>query len=109
MDLIENIYEECSIIIRVNGPIKANKGIRQDDPLNPLLINNIIDEIIEEVKTGKEYKLGERKVKIICYVDDMTLVAESEDELQKLLMIMMILSCRRYNVKILTEKTKCQL
>lgn len=61
-------------------------GIRQGDSLSPCQFNIIMDQIIRgvnEVKAG--YKMGNRSLRILCYADDAVLVAENEDDLQRLL------------------------
>ena len=44
-----------------------------------------MDELIIQVRKLKGYKIGDRKIKTLCYADDAVLIAESEDELQRLL------------------------
>jgi len=46
--------------------------------------NLIIDEIIRQVRR-KGYQIGDRKIKLLYYADDAVLMAEKEDDLQKLL------------------------
>lgn len=65
--------------------IPVDKGIRQGDSLSPLLFNIIMDEIIKQVRHLKGYKMGNRNITILCYADDAVLVAENEDDLQRLL------------------------
>ena len=85
---IENIYQANTIQARIIGKltqkIEVNNGIRQGDSLSPLLFN-IMDELIIQVRKLKGYKMGDREIKILCYADDVVLIAESEDELQRLL------------------------
>ena len=86
---IENIYVANEIQAKVNGKltekISSNSGIRQGDSLSPLLFNIIMDEIIKQVRKHKGYKMGDREIKILCYADDAVLIAEDEDDLQRLL------------------------
>ena len=70
---IENIYQAHTIQARING-----------DSLSPLLFNIIMDELIIQVRKLKGYKMGDREIKTLCYADDAVLIAESEDELQRL-------------------------
>ena len=45
-----------------------------------------MDEIITEVKkVEREYRMGDKEIKAICYADDVVLISESEDNLQRLL------------------------
>ncbi|KAI4492190.1 hypothetical protein M0802_009996 [Mischocyttarus mexicanus] len=52
------------------------------------------------------YKIGNKDFNILCYVDDAVLIANSEDNLKKLLHKFNITS-KKYNMIILAEKTKC--
>lgn len=106
---IENIYKN-KIQAKVNGKlttqITVNNGIRQGDSLSPLLFNIVMDELIKEVKKGKGYKLRDSEITVLCYADDAVLVAEREDELQRLLNIFNITG-KKFNMIISSEKTKC--
>ena len=62
----------------------VSNGIRQGDSFSPLLFNTVMDEIIKQVRKLKGYKMGNKEIKILCYVDDAVLVAESKYDLQSL-------------------------
>ncbi|XP_045461751.1 uncharacterized protein LOC123671811 [Harmonia axyridis] len=65
-----------------------------------------MDDIIEELKkTTRDYRLTTGKIKIICYADDAVIVAESEDDLQRLLFKFYI-KAKTLNMEISTAKTK---
>ena len=85
---MENIYMENLIQAKIKGeltnPILAGNGIRQGDSLSPLLFNIIMDEIIKKVSKLRGYKMREKKINILC-ADNAVLVAENEDDLQRLL------------------------
>lgn len=64
-------------------PISAD--IEQRDSLSPLLFNLIINKITQKVKnSGHEYKLSTGALKMVCYADDVVLLSENEDDLQRL-------------------------
>ncbi|XP_044749727.1 uncharacterized protein LOC123310328 [Coccinella septempunctata] len=44
-----------------------------------------MDEIIKRVRRGIGYRMGNREIQILCYEDDAVIMAESEDDLQRLL------------------------
>lgn len=85
--------------------IPTPTGIRQGDSLSPQLFNMIMDDIIEELKTTKGYKLTTGEIKIICYADDAVIMAESEDDLQRLL-FKFHTKAKKLNMEISTPKTK---
>jgi hypothetical protein len=49
--------------------------------------------------------MGNKEINIICYADDAVLIADSKDNLQRLLHQFM-LSCQTHNIKISISKTK---
>ena len=82
-------------------------GIRQGDSLSPTLFNIIVDEIITEVeKVERGYQMGDKKIKAICYADDVVLISESEDGLQRLL-YKIEQTASTFNMLISTSKTQC--
>jgi Reverse transcriptase (RNA-dependent DNA polymerase) len=84
----------------------VGRGIRQGDSLSPLLFNLIMDEIILQVKNlNRGYRMGEEIISIVCYADDAILIAESEDDLQRLLYQFNI-TARKFNMIISPNKTK---
>ena len=106
---IENIYQANTIQARINGEltqkIEVNNGIRQGDSLSPLLFNIIMDELIIQVRKLKGYKMGDREIKILCYADDAVLIAESEDELQRLLH-QFNTTAKKFKINISVTKTR---
>ena len=56
----------------------------QGDSLSPLLFNIVMNEIIKYLKGLQGYPLGDENVNMVCYADDATLVADNEDDLQRL-------------------------
>lgn len=86
--------------------IPAGNGIRQGDSLSPLLFNVIMDELIRRVHTMRSYRMGDKEINIICYADDAALVAESEDDLQRLLH-QLNRTAKSFNMIIADTKTKC--
>ena len=65
----------------------------------------VMDEILKQVHKLKGYKMGSKEVKILCYADDAVLVAESEDDLQRLL-YQFNKAAKKLNMVISTAKTK---
>lgn len=55
-------------------------GIRQGESLGPTLFNLIVDKVIYSVKkVNAGYKMGDQRIQILWYADDILLPAESED------------------------------
>ena len=61
-------------------------GVRQGCVLSPLLFDLFIDAMAREVKAlGLGVDCGGRKVAILLYADDIVLLADSQEDLQKML------------------------
>jgi len=63
------------------------------------------DEVMKEEKdAGRGYRMGDKKVKIVCYVyDDAVIIPEDEDNLQRLLHRFELI-LEEYNVSISVQK-----
>ncbi|KAK9881036.1 hypothetical protein WA026_014379 [Henosepilachna vigintioctopunctata] len=92
VETIKDIYSQNNIQLHVNGKLTQKipiyEGIRQGDSLGPLLLNIVMDEIITEVETCRGYKLGDKKLNILCYGGNAVLFAEKENDLQRNLEIL---------------------
>ena len=64
-----------------------------------------MNEIIKNLRDLQGYPLGDENVNIICYADDATLIADNEDDLQRLLNRFSY-SCTKFDLKISSKKTK---
>ena len=68
---------------------QIGKGLRQGSMLSPCLFNFYAEYIMRNYgleKTQAGIKIGRRTINNLRYADDTTLMAESEEELQSLLM-----------------------
>ncbi|XP_019755972.1 uncharacterized protein LOC109534668 [Dendroctonus ponderosae] len=65
-----------------------------------------MEEFVRSVRGLKGYKIGGAKIKIVCYADETALIAESEDDLQRLLHLFN-LKAKSLNMEISPTKTKC--
>lgn len=89
--------------------IKVLAGIRQGDSLSPCLFNIIMNQIIRGVnKIEAGYTMRERSLIILCYTDDVILIAENEDDLQRLLNRFKT-TAERFNMFISHKKTKAMV
>lgn len=55
-------------------------------PSKPKLFNLIMDEIIKSVKNMCGYKMGKKNFNILYFADDAILIADNEDDLQRLVL-----------------------
>jgi hypothetical protein len=103
------MYSGNLAMIKVCGetshPIPVNQGIRQGDSLSPLLFNIIMNQLIKSVSSNKGFKMGDSKIKIICYADVAVLLSYNEDDLQRML-FNSDKTAKNFNMKIPNEETK---
>uniref|UniRef100_A0A2S2Q7J7 Retrovirus-related Pol polyprotein from type-1 retrotransposable element R2 n=1 Tax=Sipha flava TaxID=143950 RepID=A0A2S2Q7J7_9HEMI len=87
VDYIAHIYDQASTFIQVgkqcSRPLKVSKGVRQGDPLSPLLFNLVIDLGLEALPEDVGFQVGEARVNALAFADDVVLVAETPAGLQK--------------------------
>ena len=85
---VRSKYVNCEACVRVLGGksdwFKVEQGVRQGCVMSPWLFNLYMDHILKEEKGrfsgGK--KLEERKVEFFLFADDLTLVAEKEEDVE---------------------------
>ena len=90
--LLRNLYAGHEATVRTGHGthwFQIGKGVRQGCILSPCLFNFYADYImrnagLEEAQAG--IKIAGRNINNLRYTDDTTLMAESEEELQSLLM-----------------------
>lgn len=87
---LRSLYAQSLYSVRVNGHmsewIEATCGLKQGCLLSPLLFNLYINDLVSVIEdTGCGVDLGEEKVAILLYADDVALLAETEGDLQVML------------------------
>lgn len=110
INLTYDINTQCKTKIRAGHmttkDIEINTGIRQGDSLSPFIFNLIMDKIIENLPKTAGFKMGGTFFHAVCYADDAVLIADSEENLQRLLHSFNT-QAKELNMVINTEKTKC--
>ena len=89
--------------------VKSERGLRQGCTLSPLLFSLYLEEFTRRVKgTGLGIKIGEDLLTLLLFADDIILVAESPEDLQKLLKEVEVFS-KDVKMKFSTEKSKIMI
>ena len=91
---LRNLYAGQETTVRTNqtwnnGWFQIGKGARQDCILSPCLFNLYTEHIMQNARLGElqaGIKVIGRNINNLCYADDTTLMAESEEQLKSLLM-----------------------
>lgn len=83
-DNYTNIFTTLTAAGRTSRPIDINRGVKQGDPLSPILFNMVVDEFLCALK-AREAGLSINGVRIpaLAYADDMVLLAETGRDMQK--------------------------
>ena len=108
--MIKKIYSNSKCCINLRGHFTdwfpINYGVMQGDILSPTIFNMYINNLVVEVdRLNKGVPIGDRKVGILAYADDIVLIAENENDLQS--MLSQICDwCRRWHMAINCNKTK---
>ena len=91
--LLRNLYAGQKATVRTGhgttGWLQIGKGVRQACILSPCLFNLYAEYIMQNAgldKAQAEIKIAGRNINNLRYADDTTLLEESKEELQSLLM-----------------------
>ena len=86
----------------------CKQGVRQGDPLSPILFNIFINDIFKKLKDAQCDPVtlnGEDHINALAYADDIVLLSTSSEGLQKALDTIQ-LYCTKWGLKINNTKTK---
>src|SRR6218665_3933650 len=88
--LLTKLYGKQQARVRVAGGLsnesRVKKGVRHGFVISPYLFNIMAEVVMREVMGGWEggVHIGGRRLTNLRYADDIVLLAESEEELQKI-------------------------
>ena len=93
LTVIKSIYNDVQYCVRLNGIdtnwFRVTNGLKQGCMLSPLLFNMFVNNLVETIKgLGIGVDIGQEKVSILMYADDLVLLAENENDLQLLLNVL---------------------
>lgn len=108
---IKSIYASSSSCIRLNNKttdwFECRTGVKQGCNLSPTLFSIFANDLVAEVNNlGLGIDVGDRKLSMLLYADDIVLMADGEDKLQSMLDTLGDW-CKRWRVLINTNKSKC--
>lgn len=92
LDTLKGMYRQVQMQVRVDGkvgePFEATCGVRQGDPLSPLLFGLLIDrfeQFLRQRLPNAGVQLGMQVLQLLLYADDVVLMTHSPSELQLML------------------------
>jgi hypothetical protein len=106
---IASIYNDNQSCVKVNNHytpwFNVTFGVRQGDVLSPTLFSLYINDFSQAIQeSGVGVEVGESRLGVLLYADDICLIAETEEDLQILLDIADVW-CRQWRMQISVEKT----
>ena len=110
--LLQSLYWNQSACMRVKGECSdytnIERGVRQGCVMSPDLFNYYSELILREIKNEKGVRIGGHNITNIRYADDTVLLAESAEDLQRLLDIV-VTESERKGLSLNCKKTECMV
>ncbi len=89
IDIIKQLHTNIKARIvtdKMENFFTVKRGVKQGDPLSPLLFNCALQEIFRTINCeGKGININGENLRNLRFADDVTLIAKNEDELIELL------------------------
>ena len=90
LQAIFSLYNNVQSCVRINGNLTdwfdVKCGLKQGCVLSPLLFNIFINDLVDDVKKlNVGINIGNDKVCVLLYADDVVFLTENENDLQKVL------------------------
>ena len=110
LSALKAIYHDVQCSVRLNGVytewFQVTGGLKQGCLLSPLLFNLYVNDLIGEINSLEEgIEIGDERLNLLLYADDIVLVAPSEAGLQSMLTCLNTW-CNKWRLKINVDKTK---
>ena len=107
---IKSLYDNVLCSVRVNGAhtewFDVELGVKQGCILSPTLFSIFINDLAVEIKElGLGVDIGQIKLSILLFADDIALIADSPEALQTMLNTLSEW-CKKWRLSINVEKTK---
>ena len=92
LDVVKDIYTDSTTRVKIGKAqtdvVACRRGVKQGCPLSPILFDLAMEQLVSGLSKGTRFGYditGDQKVAILAYADDLCLLAESSNTLQKML------------------------
>ncbi len=107
---LKKMYSNTMSCVNINGNLTewfyTNNGCRQGDVTSPTAFSILINDLLKEIKASEfGIKINDILLNILAYADDIVLLAETPEQLQKLINIVQNW-CDKYRLIINPSKSK---
>ncbi|KAL1116362.1 hypothetical protein AAG570_004837 [Ranatra chinensis] len=89
VEYVSRLYGDSSTRLQVGGgltsPICVRRGVRQGDPLSPLLFSLVVDVALKRLPEAVGLDFGDKRISALAFADDVLLMAQTRRGLQDLL------------------------
>ncbi|NWI50208.1 PO21 protein, partial [Calyptomena viridis] len=83
-DMYTNIHTHLAVKEERSEPIQIKVGVKQGDPMSPLLFNLAMDPLLCKLdESGEGYHLGQRMVTAMAFADDLVLLSDSWEGMER--------------------------
>ena len=116
--VLRSLYSSIHASVRVGDQtsrfVRMRQGVRQGCPVSPILFNCFIDELSRMLDAaspdGEPYgvKVARKALHSLLYADDVVLMAESPEELQKLINVVDAF-CQKWHLDINLKKSEAMV
>lgn len=86
VDYVQNFYETSTTVLTMENEtllVHPTVGVRQGDPLSPLLFNLVIDEWLATCDKNIKFESGDFSVDCMAFADDLVVMASTPRGLQQ--------------------------